>query len=185
MPNAQDAIQAIDSVTDDLTWEVTSIETNRNAAIHGEVIFDTDHDPRRRDRRRAWGTEILDDIMNPANQTSGPIVAGGRCTPDGAAPLRGEPDGCGHHRPRRRDRREAEPAAARHAPGEPGGETWGDVPFQERRHVGWWTMPSVGPDLSLVYVGTSVTPSAPKFLLGGSPLAHLVPNSTLALNAAT
>ncbi len=28
------------------------------------------------------------------------------------------------------------------APGEPGDEAWGDVPFEERQHVGAWMVPS-------------------------------------------
>ena len=70
-------------------------------------------------------------------------------------------------------------------PGEPGDETWGDVPFEERGHVGSWMVPSVDPELSLVYVGTSVTSPAPKFMLGGADLTHLHHNSTLALHGDT
>lgn len=71
------------------------------------------------------------------------------------------------------------------APGEPGDETWGDVPFEERRHVGAWMPPSYDPELNLVYIGTSVTSPAPKFLLGGVDKKHLYHNSTLALNGDT
>ena len=71
------------------------------------------------------------------------------------------------------------------APGEPGNETWGDVPFEERKHVGAWMVPSYDPELNLIYIGTSVTAPAPKFLLGGADLAHLYHNSTLALDADT
>ena len=49
------------------------------------------------------------------------------------------------------------------APGEPGDETWGGVPYEERVHVGSWMVPSYDPDLDLVYVGTSVTSPAPTF----------------------
>ena len=70
-------------------------------------------------------------------------------------------------------------------PGEPGDETWGDVPFEERGHVGSWMVPSVDPELNLVYVGTSVTSPAPKFMLGGADLTHLYHNSTLALHGDT
>ena len=44
-------------------------------------------------------------------------------------------------------------------------------------------VPSFDPDLDLVYVGTSVTSPAPKFMLGGVDRAHLYHNSTLALAA--
>ena len=71
------------------------------------------------------------------------------------------------------------------APGEPGDETWGGVPFEERRHVGAWMVPSYDPALNLVYIGTSVTSPAPKFLIGGVENTHLYHNSTLALDADT
>ena len=67
------------------------------------------------------------------------------------------------------------------APGEPGNETWGGVPFEQRGHVGSWMVPSFDPGLDLVYVGTSVTSPAPKFMLGGVENKHLYHNSTLAL----
>ncbi len=44
-------------------------------------------------------------------------------------------------------------------------------------------VPSYDPVLNLIYVGTSVT--SPKFMLGGTDLAHLYHNSTLALDADT
>ena len=71
------------------------------------------------------------------------------------------------------------------APGEPGDETWGGVPYEERLHVGSWMVPSYDPELDLVYVGTSVTSPAPKFLLGGVENTHLYHNSTLALDGDT
>jgi alcohol dehydrogenase (cytochrome c) len=70
-------------------------------------------------------------------------------------------------------------------PGEPGNETWGNVPMEQRWHVGTWMVPSYDPELNLIYIGTSVTIPAPKFTLGGNDLQHLYHNSTLALNADT
>ena len=70
-------------------------------------------------------------------------------------------------------------------PGEPGDETWGNVPMNERWHVGTWMVPSYDPELNLIYVGTSVTIPAPKFTLGGNDKKHLYHNSTLAINADT
>ncbi len=70
-------------------------------------------------------------------------------------------------------------------PGERGNETWGDVPFAERKHVGTWMPPSYDPELKLLFIGTSVTSPAPKFLLGGNDKKHLYHNSTLALDART
>jgi len=46
-------------------------------------------------------------------------------------------------------------------------------------------VPSYDPELNLIYVGTSVTIPAPKFILGGKDNKHLYHNSTLALSAVT
>ena len=107
------------------------------------------------------------------------MVSGRSCTP------RGGPDACvivAHDAVTGEElwRRRTIPA-----PGEPGDETWGGVPFEDRKHVGAWMVPSYDPALEIVYIGTSVTSPAPKFLIGGADLAHLYHNSTLALDANT
>ena len=204
MPNPRDIIQAIDAETGDLIWEHrrdrpddlgdymigTLIDTNRNIAIHGELIIDTSMDDHifalhAETGEVVWDTEILDYRVNPANQTSGPIVAGGKVFSGRSCDPRGGPNGCvvtAHDAATGEElwRRRLIPA-----PGEPGDETWGDVPFDERAHVGSWMVPSYDPVLNLVYVGTSVTSPAPKYMLGGTDKKHLYHNSTLALNGDT
>ena len=204
MPNPRDIIQAIDAETGDLTWEHrrdrpddlgdymigTLTDTNRNIAIHGELIIDTSMDDHifalhAETGEVVWDTEILDYRVNPANQTSGPIVAGGKAFSGRSCDPRGGPTGCvvtAHDAVTGEElwRRRLIPA-----PGEPGDETWGDVPFEERAHVGSWMVPSYDPVLNLVYVGTSVTSPAPKYMLGGTDKKHLYHNSTLALNGDT
>ena len=204
MPNPRDIIQAIDAVTGDLIWEHrrdrpndlgdymigTLIDTNRNIAIHGELIIDTSMDDHifalhAETGEMVWDTEILDYRVNPANQTSGPIIAGGKVFSGRSCDPRGGPNGCvitAHDAATGEElwRRRLIPA-----PGEPGDETWGDVPFEERAHVGSWMAPSYDPALNLVYVGTSVTSPAPKYMLGGTDKTHLYHNSTLALNGDT
>ena len=204
MPNPRDIIQAIDAETGDLIWEHrrdrpddlgdymigTLTDTNRNIAIHGELIIDTSMDDHifalhAETGEVVWDTEILDYRVNPANQTSGPIVAGGKAFSGRSCDPRGGPTGCvvtAHDAVTGEElwRRRLIPA-----PGEPGDETWGDVPFEERAHVGSWMVPSYDPVLNLVYVGTSVTSPAPKYMLGGTDKKHLYHNSTLALNGDT
>ena len=36
---------------------------------------------------------------------------------------------------------------------EAGNETWGDIPFEKRAHVGTWMVPSYDPTLDLMYIG--------------------------------
>ena len=204
MPNPRDVIQALDATTGDLLWQhtrdrpddladymiATLIDINRNLAIHGKLIIDTSMDDHvfalhAETGDVVWDTQVLDYTVHPANQTSGPIVADGKVISGRSCDPRGGPHGCvvTAHDPATGAelwRRRLIPA-----PGEPGDETWGDVPFEERRHVGAWMVPSFDPVLNLVYVGTSVTSPAPKFMLGGTDRTHLYHNSTLALDADT
>ena len=204
MPNPRDVIQAIDAVTGDLIWEYrrdrpddlaeymigSLTDTNRNLAIHGELIIDTSGDDYvfaldAKTGELVWETQVLDYRVHPANQTSGPIVAGGKVVSGRSCAPKGGPHACvivAHDAATGAElwRRRLIPG-----PGEPGDESWGGVPFEERRHVGSWMVPSFDPELNLVYVGTSVTSPAPKFMLGGTGLAHLYHNSTLALDADT
>ena len=204
MPNPADVIQAIDAVTGDLVWEHrrevpediadyvfnTLWQNNRNIAIYGSTILDTSADDHifaldAETGRMVWETQVLDYRTHPATQSSGPIVADGKVVSGRSCMPAGGPDACvitAHDPDTGRElwRRRTIPA-----PGEPGDETWGGVPFEERRHVGAWMVPSYDPALNLLYIGTSVTSPAPKFLIGGADLRHLYHNSTLALDADT
>ena len=202
MPNPSDVIQAIDAVTGDLRWEyrralpddvdeyVAGSSTNRNIAIHGSHVIDTSGDGfvyalDAVTGGLAWETQILDYTVNPARHSSGPIVGGGKAISGRSCRPQGGPEACvitAHDAATGAEvwRRRLVPA-----PGEPGDETWGGVPYEERVHVGSWMAPSYDPELNLVYVGTSVTSPAPKFLLGGAENTHLYHNSTLALDGDT
>ena len=204
MPNPRDVIQAIDGATGDLVWEyrrslpedvdefliAVLAEINRNIAIYDNLIIDTSVDDYvfaldATTGRLAWETQILDYRKNPANQTSGPIIAGGKIVSGRSCTPRGGPDACVITAHDARTGEELWRTRTIPAPGEPGDETWGDVPFEERKHVGAWMVPSYDPALNLVYIGTSVTSPAPKFMLGGIDNKHLYHNSTLALDADT
>ncbi len=94
MPNPSDVIQALDATTGDLKWEyrrdlpedvgdyLFATATNRNLAILGRLIIDTSADDYiyavdAATGDLAWETQILDYRINPANQTSGPIIVTG------------------------------------------------------------------------------------------------------------
>ena len=204
MPNPRDVIQALDAVTGDLLWEYRrarpdDLETfilpalaegNRNIAIYGDTILHTSTDGHvlaldAATGRLAWETRILDYTTHPAHQTSGPIVANGKVVSGRGCLPQGGPDACVVTAHDARTGAELWRTRLVPAPGEPGDETWGGVPYEQRRHVGAWMVPSFDPALNLVYVGTSVTSPSPKFMLGGVDRQHLYHNSTLALDADT
>ena len=204
MPNPRDVIQAIDAATGDLMWDyrrqrpddleefivVALAEGNRNIAIYGNLIINTSADDYvfaldAATGRLVWETQILDYTKNPAHQTSGPIIANGKVISGRGCMPKGGPDACVITAHDATTGDELWRTRMIPAPGEPGDETWGDVPYEERRHVGAWMVPSFDPTLNLIYVGTSVTSPAPKFMLGGTKNKHLYHNSTLALDADT
>ncbi|MCY4028816.1 MAG: PQQ-binding-like beta-propeller repeat protein [Acidobacteria bacterium] len=204
MPNPSDVIQAIDAVTGDLIWEYRRslpddacerilpgvCTTNRNLAIYENLIIDTSVDEfifalDARTGELVWETEVLDYTTHPANQSTGPIIVNGMAISGRSCMPAGGPDACvvtAH------DARTGEELWRRRTiprPGEPGDETWGGVPDAQRRHVGTWMAPSYDPALNLLFIGTSVTSPAPKFMIGGADNRHLYHNSTLALDADT
>ncbi len=204
MPNPNDVIQAIDAATGDLIWEhrrevpddvgeylLGALSTNnRNIAIYDRLIIDTSVDTHvfaldAESGEMVWETQVLDYRENAAMQGAGPIIAGGKAVSGRSCLPRGGPEACVvvAHDALTGDevwRRRLIPG-----PGEPGDESWGAIPFEERSHVGAWMVPSYDPALDMIYVGTSVTSPAPKFMLGGVDLQHLYHNSTLALDAGT
>ena len=204
MPNPGDRIQAIDAASGDLRWEyqrshpddlseyIVALlsQINRNIAIYGDTIIDTSADTHvfaldATTGQLRWETEILDYTELQAHQSSGPIIANGKIISGRGCMPRSGPDACvitAHDATTGAElwRRRTIPK-----PGEPGDETWGGVPYEDRRHVGAWMVPSYDPDLDMIYIGTSVTSPAPKFLIGGVSNTHLYHNSTLALDANT
>ena len=203
MPTVSDIIQALEATSGDLIWEYRrnlpedvyefvggNARSMRNIAIYDRQIINISDD----DYAYAldvetgdivWETEIFDYREIPAGHSSGPIIADGRVISGRSCRPRGGPESCVilAHDARTGDelwRRRTVPA-----PGEPGDETWGGVPYERRVHVGSWIPASYDPELRLIYQGTSVTSPAPKFMLGGVENTHLYHNSTLAIEVET
>src|SRR6188474_950819 len=200
-PNPLDLVEAFDAKTGDLKWQyrrklpedlakffpVPAI--NRNLAIYGNLIIDTSADDyvfalNAQTGALAWETKILD-YQRGAQQTSGPIVANGKVISGRGCEPEGGPDACVITAHDARTGKELWRTRTIPKPGEPGYETWGDVPEEKRIHVGTWMVPSYDPQLNMIYIGTSVTSPAPKYMLGGNDKRYLYHNSTLALNADT
>ncbi len=193
VPMAGDYIMAIDAKTGDLKWEARRKSggrgNNRNMAIWGSTLIDGSSDNMMyaidaRTGEPVWETPILDPKAR-ASMSSGPIIANGKvisgrqCQPDAGN------DACIVVAHDAKTGKELWRTRTIPLPGEPGYDTWGDVPMNERWHVGTWMVPSYDPQTNTIIVGTSVTIPAPKFLVGGNDKEHLYHNSTLALDADT
>jgi alcohol dehydrogenase (cytochrome c) len=132
----------------------------------------------------AWETAVLDPKAS-ASPSSGPIIANGKIIEGRQCQPQATNDACIITAHDAKTGKEIWRTRTIPRPGEPGGDTWGDVPYEQRWHVGTWMVPSYDAALNLVIVGTSVTIPAPKFILGGNDKQHLYHNSTLALDADT
>ena len=203
VPQANDVIQALDAVSGDLIWEYRrdipedlyemvggNARNNRNIAIFENLIINTSDDNHvfaldASTGETVWETQIFDYRVNSATHSSGPIIADGRVISGRSCRPWGGPDACIIAAHDARTGAELWRRRLIPAPGEPGDETWGDVPFEQRQHVGSWMVPSYDPELKLIILGTSVTSPAPKFYLGGTENTHLYHNSTLALEVET
>jgi alcohol dehydrogenase (cytochrome c) len=196
VPNNGDYIQAFDATNGASLWEYKRVYpegvnggTNRNIAIWGTTLIDGSSDNQifaldAQTGELVWETPVVAPTLR-ARASSGPIIADGKvitgrqCQPDATH------ESCIITAHEAKTGRELWRTRTIPRPGEPGDETWGDVPLEQRWHVGTWMVPSYDAELKRIYIGTSVTIPAPKFILGGNDKEHLYHNSTLALDPDT
>lgn len=198
-PHPGDVIQAIDARSGEVIWEyrrelpddlgdyLPVYENNRNIAIYGNLIIANGADDyiyalNAETGELAWETKILD-YWQGAKQSSGPIIASGLAITGRSCEPEGGPDACVVTAHDALTGREAWRTSLIARGDDPNTGSWGDVPEEERIHVGAWMIASYDAELNLIYMGTSVTAPAPKFMLGGNDKAHLYHNSTLAIDA--
>jgi len=196
VPSAGDYIQALDARTGDLIWEYkrklpegARPKTNRTIALWGNLVINSSSDNfiyalDAKTGSLVWETPVLDPTKR-APTSGGPIIANGKvitgrqCQPDATM------ESCVVTAHDAKTGKELWRFHTIPRPGEPGDETWGNVPLEQRWHVGTWMVPSYDAELNLIYIGTSVTIPAPKFTLAGNDKQYLYHNCTLALNADT
>ena len=208
VPQANDVIEAIDAVSGDVIWSYRRDlpedvgqwigphgSNNRNLAIYENLIIDSSAEGfvfalNAQTGEIVWETQVFDYKVNTGTHSSGPIIADGRVISGRSCKSTlsyggGGPEACfvaAHDALTGSElwRRQLIPA-----PGEPGYETWGEVPYELRQQVGSWTPSSYDPELKLIIFGTSVTSPAPKIFLDGVDRNYLYHNSTLALEIDT
>lgn len=202
LPHPNDVIQALDARTGDLIWEYrrelpedldkTTIgalgNITRNIAIHEDRIYHSTNDAYvialdARTGQLVWETPVGD--ARAIGQSSGPIVLDGKVV-SGRACDPALPGGCFITAHDIESGEELWRTYTIPRPGEPGSDTWGDLPLESRLHVGAWGQAGAyDPELDLMYWGTSVPAPSPEILRGTVGDDVLYSNSTLALDADT
>lgn len=202
LPNPNGVVQALDATNGDLIWEyrrqlpadlaqvVGLSDITRNIAIAEDKIIYSTNDGfmvalDAVTGQVAWETQVYDYQDNTARQSSGPIVFGGKIFSGRSCDNVGGPEACFVTAHALDSGEELWRFYTIPRPGEPGDETWGDVPYESRMHVGTWMVPSFDPELNLVYFGTSVTSPYAKFTLGDVNDDYLYHTSTLAIDGDT
>ena len=200
-PAPGDVIEAIDARSGDVIWQyrrdlpddlgdyLPIWDTNRNVALYGNLVIGNGADNflyalDAATGELVWETQILD-YREGAKQSSGPIIANGLAITGRSCEPEGGPDACVITAHNALTGEEVWRTGTIARGDDPNSASWGDIPEDERLHVGAWMLASYDPELELVYMGTSVTVPAPKFQLAGNDLDYLYHNSTLALDVHT
>ena len=167
--NTDNIVQALDGRTGELIWEHhtrppnRNIRANRNIAIYEDKIFVATSDAimvalDARTGRKVWETEIADNSRGYA-ASSGPIVIGGKV-------IQGM-SGCSRYKERDEDQgcwisafdadtgRRLWRFNTLAREGEPGGDTWGQLPNMLRAGGDPWITGSYDPEIDLTYWGVA------------------------------
>src|SRR6202171_734104 len=160
----------------------------RNIAIYGDRIFGTTNDAHivavdARTGKLVWDTQVADPNLG-YGYTSGPIVVRGKVIAGITGCTRYKEDVCfitGHDAASGKELWRTSTIAR---PGEPGGDTWGDLPLFLRAGSDAWISGSYDPETNLVYWGTAQAKPWAR-AVRGTDGAALYTNSTLALDPDT
>jgi len=201
LPNPRGVIQALDAATGDLLWEYRPESgkgltggsgdgngVQRNIAIFGDKIFGTTNDAHiialdARTGKLAWDTRVADSKLG-YGYTSGPIVVRGKVIAGMTGCSRYKEDVCFISAYDSGTGKEVWRTSTIARPGEPGGDTWGDLPLHLRAGSDAWIPGSYDPDTNLVYWATAQAKPWARAVRGTDGDA-LYTNSTLGLDPDT
>ena len=196
LANPANVVQALDAVTGDRLWEyqrdlddmVESVlaPRSRSIAIYGDKVYLNAADAHivaldRRTGEVAWDHEVADNALG-YRYTSGPIVANGRIVAGMTGCERFKEDVCfiSAHDAETGDEFWRTSTIAR--PGDPGGDSWGDLPLLYRAGADSWIPGSYDPETNLTFWSTSQAKPWASVTRGTDGDA-LYSNSVLALDA--
>ena len=200
LPNPRGVIQALDAATGDLIWQYrpaaakaaegsdASRGIQRNIAIFGDKIFGTTGDAHiiavdARSGKLVWDTRVADPALG-YGYTSGPIVVRGKVIAGMSGCTRYKEDVCFISAHDANTGKEVWRTSTIARPGEPGGDSWGDLPLTFRAGGDAWIPGSYDPETNLVYWATAQAKPWARVARGTDGDA-LYTNSTLALDPDT
>ena len=197
LTNPANTIQALEAATGELIWEYRrnfpegfssrGFNQLRNISIYEDKIYLSTKDAAMvaldaRTGRVVWETQIAD-YEKGYNNVSGPMVMGGKVINGINGCQQFQSDSCfiTAFDPRTGEELWRTFTVAR--PGEPGGDSWGDLPLTLRGGGDSWIPGSYDPELRLIYWPTAqAKPWVPASRGLTTNDAVLYTNSTLALN---
>jgi alcohol dehydrogenase (cytochrome c) len=165
LPNPGDIVQAFDAATGDLIWEyrrempegASTTRPARNLAIYEDKIFISTDDGFVVALDAATGALVWETQRADFNKgyfaSSGPMIANGIVIAQINGCQNFKEEGCfitGHDADTGEELWRTSTIAR---PGEPGGDTWGDLPYELRGGGDQWITGSYDPELNLYYVG--------------------------------
>ncbi|HSH74836.1 MAG TPA: PQQ-binding-like beta-propeller repeat protein [Longimicrobiales bacterium] len=196
LTNPMNTIQALDAGTGELLWEYRRefpegyrafFSQLRSIAIWEDLIFVPTKDAwlvalDARTGEVVWETQVADYRQGYTN-VAGPIVARGKVINGINGCQRFFEESCFITAHDARTGQELWRTFTIARPGEPGDDTWGDVPFELRGGGDAWITGSYDPELDLIYWGTAQPkPWVPASRGMTTADAALYTNSTLALD---
>ena len=169
LPNWGNTIQALDGATGTLLWEYRRSFPEgmsggrgraRTISLWEDMVLVSTNDAYMLALDAAtgvlrWETSLTDEPGLGFENSSGPVIANGKAVNgiNGCTRLINESCFITAHDARTGDELWRTFTIAR--PGEPGGDTWGDIPFELRGGGDVWNTGSYDPDLGLVYFGVA------------------------------
>ncbi len=194
LPNPGGGVQALDAATGELLWEYENAppagapprtSPTRNLAILGDKVYVAAPDARlialdARSGAVRWDHQVADPKLG-YSYSSGPIVVRRMIIAgiNGCAHYKDDVCFISAHDPESGKELWRTSTIAR--PGEPGGDTWGDLPLTFRAGGDAWIPGSYDPKLNLIFWGTSQAKPWTRFARGTDGDA-LYTNSTLAID---
>jgi alcohol dehydrogenase (cytochrome c) len=189
--------QALDAANGDLLWEYKSTPLGdgpprtgpmRNLALYGDKVYIAAADARlialnARTGAVAWDHQVADPKLGYA-YSSGPIVVKGMIVAGINGCQRYKQDVCFISAHDSETGKQLWRTSIIARPGEPGGDTWGDLPLVFRAGGDAWIPGSYDPTSNLIFWGTSQAKPWTRFARGTDGDA-LFTNCTLAIDAAT